>query len=303
MRSPGLLLIVAWYGLLAALLLRRRGGGGVVACLAAAVALCGAPSWHRPQPLLLHVMDADGGLIVHVDAGRKDHILINTGSAHQVRQLERHLRAEGVNRLRAVLLTSHRDRDAGGLSELVSHVPVDEVWLPPVAEGEAPAWDGVPAGELARGVGGYWRDGTGWEVLAPPRRQAYEDPVAAGPLIRIGRDGLGVLAVGGWDLVKARELAAAPVDARAPVVVWADRRIPRPEDLRLERIDPAYFIFSVKSFRGWGDDYEPLLRYLDGKAVVLRTDRNGGMVLRSRPAGAGLGDPGFEVRHLDTFGP
>lgn len=300
-RTPQPAWIAVWYILLAMWAMARPNRRKWVRLGTLTLVLGLAWGWAqaRPGPLELNVLDARGGVVVHVDAGGKDHVLVNTGSAYQGWELMRHLRSRGVNRLAAVMLSSGSNADSGGLDELREAVPFDELWLPPGTSGPTNLPDQVRARTLVRGEGGVLGDGTQWTVLAPAARMAYEGSTAAAPLIRFGRDGLGAVFVGGWDPVKAQELARARVEIRAPVLIWGVRGPPRPEEAGFERIGPECVLISVKPFRTLTDDYAPAIRELGRSAEIIRTDRAGGVLLRSRLPRLDNERPGYEVQSLD----
>lgn len=301
-RAPHPVWVVVWYLLLAGWALapptrRNRLRLGACAAVASAVwvGLCAVP-----RPLEINVLDAGGGVVIHVDAGRREHLLVNAGSVYESGRVARHLRSRGVNRVRALILSSHHARDAGGLAALTNSVPLDEVWVPPVAAGEGVHLpDGLPAKTLVRGDRGFLADGSSWEVLAPPSRFAYADPARAAPIIKFGRDGLAAVYVGGWDLLKGREFARAPIESGAPVLIWGERRVPHPDELDFERIGPECVLLSVKPYQTLADDYAPVLRRLAAHAEVLRTDETRGIVLRSRRGPPGPNRRGYEVLRLD----
>lgn len=129
-RSPSWWWIALYYiALLLLLIGNRRLRFGV---LVAGMLVCCTLVWRmsQDQALAVHVWRLGGATIALVDAPAGDKLLVNTGPRHITRELLRRLHAEGVGRLRAVLITRGNNEHAGGLCDLVIQAEPRELWVP-----------------------------------------------------------------------------------------------------------------------------------------------------------------------------
>jgi len=300
---PSPLVATAWpggwaSGLALAVLLAALAEGGRWRRAAALALLAAATSGHGPRP---------GGEFeaVFVDVGQGDAtlltqggeaILIDGGGAPGYdlggRVLHPLLVDRGIARLRLVVL-SHTDRDhCQGLADLAVHLPIQEVWAPAGAPGTACL---AILGQrsrtgVRRPVAGqrFERAGFSLEVLYPGtapfpggdnrsslvllasaggRRLLFTgdlDGAGEEALVRLARDRLAA------DLLKVAHHGSAGSSTSA----------------LLAAVRPRLAVVSAGSTNPFGHPAAPALeRLIERRARVLRTDRDGEVVLRWRAAG------------------
>lgn len=284
-RSPPAAGIVAGYLILAAAaVMARRVRGALVAgiVLLAALAL-GWGTWDARR-LRVSVLDVGEGnaTLVQAQAAR---ILVDTGPDYRSEELLRRLRAAGVNRLEALVLSHADARHLGAARWLLHQVPIAELWLP------ASVWPspllqevlqraqstGVPVRRLRAGDAGAWPGGLAWEVLWPPEQLKLSSADDASLVLRVARYGAAILLAGdageGQEQALRRSehsLAAAILvagrhgDASATSDDWLDAV--RPRDV---------FISSSPHADERHPDAEVLARLENRNIRTWRTDRQG----------------------------
>lgn len=228
-RSPPAALV--WGGYAAALLGiwvwsrgRRRLLLPALAAVAAAYAVWGA---HDARRCRVSVFDAGESNAVLVQAGRA-RVLVDTGEAFRAYSLLRKLRAQGVNRLDAIVLTHADAAHIGALPYILEAVPTAELWVPdPVWPsptmrellarhgGEGPA-DGPALRRVSAGDSGLWPEGVGWDVLWPAKGAAMTCADDASLVMRVARGGASVLLMGDATASAERAILAGRGDAANP---------------------------------------------------------------------------------------
>ncbi|HSY17788.1 MAG TPA: ComEC/Rec2 family competence protein [Candidatus Acidoferrales bacterium] len=132
--EPSLLTIGLYYAVLIAAFSgwfktsRRILGGGVILLVIAGGYLW---QWQSSRGETdLTVLPLSGGSVIYVDAdGRANDWLINSGTEKAVEMtLKDYLRAQGVNRIRRLVLSEGDIRNCGGASSLDKLFGVDELW-------------------------------------------------------------------------------------------------------------------------------------------------------------------------------
>jgi len=147
-RSPPWWLLAAGYaGLVVWLLggrrLRRLALGG------AAAGVLTAAAWYAADRRLEALIWRPGGaLVTFINAPGGDDLLVDAGPRFTARDVIRQLRREGVDRLRALVLTHGEE---GGARAVLEQVPVREFWYPAPLQHQ-PAFTNLLAAALARGL-------------------------------------------------------------------------------------------------------------------------------------------------------
>lgn len=179
---------------------RRAAFPLALAAVAAAYALWGAFDARRCR---VSVLDAGESNAVLVQAGRA-RVLVDTGEAFRAYPLLRKLRAQGVNRLDAIVLTHADNAHTGALPHVLDAVPTAEIWIPdPVwpapamrellarAEGGDPVLP--PVRRVSAGDSGLWPEGVSWEALWPAKNAPMTCADDASLVLRVARYGASVL--------------------------------------------------------------------------------------------------------------
>lgn len=222
---PAALLAVAALGCAWSLLPR-----GTPARLPALVGLLPVLLYQPPRPAAgefeLRALDVGQGLAVHVRTAHHD-LLFDAGPRWPGGDAGRsvvlpYLRAAGVDRLDALVVT-HADADhAGGAASIVAELPV----LQRIAHaGADPARLGAPGIWSSCSDGAAWQwDEVGFRWLNPPEGAAGDWPANSGNnrscVLRIeGRGGRALLTADIESAVEARLVAEAPLTLAAELVV------------------------------------------------------------------------------------
>ncbi len=285
-------LTLAAGGVAAVLLLRARDARRWVRGVAA---VAGAIAALELRPLALHVARSGTVEVVAVDVGQGDGILVRSpadrwllvdaGPRAQGRDAGRdrilpYLKARGVRRLAAVVIT-HSDMDhAGGAAAVLSGVPVDGVLDPGAPRGSAGYLDDLRAARRA-GVG-WWKaragasyelDGLRIDVLGP---DAVADTAS-------DANGHSVVLLLRWGAFSALLTGDAPADEEERVergvgpvdllkVAHHGSGTSSPVDV-VDRLRPAVALVSVGRHNRYGHpDPRVVARLGAAGARVLRTD-------------------------------
>lgn len=288
-RAPAVAGVLVWYGLLAVLVSGRRPhrwGGGAL--------LLGLVVWWWTGPprqgLVVDALDAEGAVTLHVNAGDRDHIIVNPGPAYRGPQLIRYLRGQGVNRIRAVMLTQSAPHVADAAVDLMDAFPVDHLWVGHGVRTDPAGIEAIVAA-TARGIAVAdlphdrriaLRDGTEWEVVWPP------DPASpVSPCLRFANGMVSVLLCTSASLGEQAAFERAPVEWSASVLVLGTPRVPSAlSPAWADAVGARFTVLSEKPVRLLRDEYEALYEDIRraGMAIALTCDR-GGVRIRGATAG------------------
>jgi len=295
--APTLPAIVAYatatiflYGVLTAEAHRARWAAGLATALIMTVAL-----W-RPiaQDAEVTFLDVGHGDATFIRTPGGDTLLIDAGDRSGFNDLGKrvvgpYLWANHVSAIDALLI-SHPDRDhIGGATYLLDHFPVGVVYLGPL-ESDAPeevalldqcARLDIPVKRLARGDAIHLR-GAELEVLHPPRDWPSSlDRNEASLTTRLSWPGMSVLLPGDAEARAESELAQRDMQSSIVKVPHHGSATSSSAPF-IQAADPDLAVISVGR-RGRRSVLRPevVQRYLDAGAIVLRTDRLGGIRLET----------------------
>jgi competence protein ComEC len=286
------------------LLILPRGTPGRLAALAV---LGGFFLWHpeRPQPgdFRAAVLDVGQGLAVHVQTARHD-LLYDSGpffgdtSDAGDRVVVPYLRAMGVGRLDAALI-SHDDGDhAGGLESVQARVKIDEIFAGgEMTEHETPpkpgAWtwnardaQRVPVRGTPCVAGLRWQwDGVDFTVLAPARLSGKRRANDESCVLRVSAAGGASLLLPG-DLERAgeAELVRRHGSALKSTAVLAGHHGSRTSSSLgfVEAVYPEMVVFSSGYRNQYGHPHPHILaRWARTAARPYRTDSDGTVLLET----------------------
>ncbi|MFH0909715.1 MAG: ComEC/Rec2 family competence protein [bacterium] len=219
-KSPWWVWVAAWYVIVAAVVLgnRRLRRAGLAVGTAAAVVVAGMYAFDTDVDV--EMIGSAGAVVALVNVPGGGDVLVNTGPAWSGRKILKWLRARGVDRLQALVITSPRANVAGGAIRIVDQIPVGEIWTVPY-EGRSPVFreilrlavaKGIVVRRLAFGDRGALAGGAEWEVLHPARGAGYANAEEAGMVLRIARGPCSILYMDSCAERPSRELSGRPVD-------------------------------------------------------------------------------------------
>ncbi len=261
---------------------------------AAILALLSAVTWRSSPPPQIAFLDVGHGDSTFIRTPGGTNILVDAGDRSEfidagARQVAPYLLAHGVTSIDALVIT-HADRDhIGGAEYLLEHFRVGIVYLWPLAgESElerdllaACAAAGVPVRRLAKGDS-LPCEGARIDVLHPPPDwAASKSENDASLVLRVTWPGMSVLLPG--DIEEGAESLLTGTDCAAAVL-----KVPHhgsqtsSTDAFIDSVNPRLAIVSAGRRRG-GSVVRTFViqRYTDRGIEVLRTDRAGGIALRT----------------------
>ena len=283
------------------LLILPRGTPGRLAALAI---LGGFFLWHpeRPRSGDFHaaVLDVGQGLAVHVQTAHHD-LLYDSGPSFGgtndagERVVAPYLRAMGVRRLDAALI-SHDDADhAGGLESVQSHIRIDEIFAGgEMTESKVPgfgAWNArdaqlVPVRGTPCVAGLRWQwDGVDFTVLAPAKLSGKRRGNAESCVLQVSAaGGASLLLTGDLEQAGEIELVRQHGSALKSTAVLAGHHGSRTSSslMFIEATHPEAVIFSSGYRNRYGHPHPHILaRWARTAARPYRTDSGGTVLLKT----------------------
>lgn len=294
-RSPGAGWMALWYafifvGLMPATRRRRQLGYAALVLLAVG----GLAVQQADQSSRIHVLNVGDGHAALIRSGG-EHILFDAGPAYRSEKLIRALRAIGVNRLEALILSHPSAAHAGGAEAVLRAMPVRAVWCTDFPS-RSPAYDqaldvarelGIPISRLRAGDQGVGARGLAWEVLHPADPSAYRRAADASLVLRVSRGASGVLLMGGGGgAVEQAVLHARRNPAASVLVIGNQGRDGAASTEWLRAVCPEAVVLSVGAYNRYGYPEDDVLERLgqDEDLRLWRTDESGDVevVLTSR---------------------
>lgn len=79
--------------------------------------------------VFIDILDVGHGQAAVIDFPGPDYVMIDTGPAYTSWKVLRHLREQGVNKLKAIVLSHPDSRHMGATPEIMAAFPVAELWV------------------------------------------------------------------------------------------------------------------------------------------------------------------------------
>ncbi|MGH8907140.1 MAG: ComEC/Rec2 family competence protein [Egibacteraceae bacterium] len=298
------LVIPAAVGLALAVLARwrERGRGRALRLAVAAVAVVAAlgmlpmlRSAEAPPALTLTALDVGQGDALLVEAPPGARMLVDGGP--DPRLALRHLRARGIRRLDAVVLTHPHADHSGGLPAVLASLPVGVLLVGPaplnrltevapsaVTTYQTAAARHIPIEAVTAGQR-FTLGSAGVDVLGPPGDGSLGDQANENSLIlRVSGDGGSILLTGDAEAVAQTRLLQRPDRLRATVLKVPHHGGSTNAPGFFEAVGAEVAVISVGADNDYGHPAPAVLAALRG-AVVRRTDTDGSVSVALTPAG------------------
>ena len=253
----------------------------VLALLAALAVGWGAWEANRCR---VSVLDVGEGNAVLVQA-KSARILVDAGPEFCGRETLRLLRAEGVNRIDALILTHSDAQHIGAAVGLMAALPIRELWIPAVAWPSPRLKDvlrqaeilGIPIRRLRAGDSGNWPGDVFWEVFWPPEKLEMACADDASLAMRVARGGVSILLAGDVGQAQERAIRATGASLAASVLVVSQHGDARAtSEAWLDAVRPQEAIVSSGPHADERQPDEALLERLAVREIrIWRTDRQG----------------------------
>ena len=257
-----------------------------------------APPAPAPGAAWVTVLDVGQGLAVMVQTARHA-VLYDAGPAYGPeadsgsRVILPFLRASGITRLDAMVVT-HEDKDhMGGAVSVLSGLPVGVLYSSLSASHAA--WRAGPAYRLPCSAGQGWDwDGVRFDLLHPSAGSYAIDGLKSNDrscVLKISAAGGTVLLTGDIEARSERELLGrSPGELRADVLVVPHHgsRTSSTHEF-IAAVEPRWAVFAVGYRNSLGHPKEEVVeRYRVSGAQMLRTDSAGAVLVRLEDEGVGV---------------
>jgi len=273
-----------------------------IALLAALALLTGWVWWRvfAPPPVLrVTVLDVGQGdsLVIQTPGGRV--LIVDAGRAMGEDDVGRRvvlpfLRAQGINRVDALLLTHADDDHVGGAATLLERITIDRLLVSAVPS-DAPLYRrilqaarrrSIPILSLARGQTLDFHDGVIAEILNPPPEgpPGREHPDNNASLVlRLRYGSTALLLTGDAEREAEKDMLRAGADLRADVLkVGHHGSLTSSSERFLEAVRPRVALLSAGRGNPFGHPHRDILARLAARRIrVFRTDRDGAIALVS----------------------
>jgi len=248
---------------------------GAAGALAAAVVLPGLPP-RGPEMIVLDVGQGDA-ILLRDQLGTT--VLVDGGPDPAV--LRRALTSRRIARIDLLVITHEHADHTTALVGITGYAVVERVWVSPQAEADGPLGEVLEELGVAGAVVEY--PGTGWqasvgvfhlEVLGPRRR--YASPNDGSIVVTAAAAGVTVLLAGDIEVIAQREIGTVAADVLKVPHQGAATSDPE----WLAAVGAVIAVVSVGP-NDYGHPSEAVISVLESAgAVVLRTDRDGDVVVR-----------------------
>lgn len=259
-------MIGGWYGLLVVAAVARAWWRGV-AVAGLAVLVVGSMGWRAwSDEVELVCIPAGEAEVVVLDGPGDRVVLVDAGPAYQHRRVIRALRARGINRIDALLITRANSDAYGAVASLAESMEIREVVHPwpqvrqPVFEAQVARWQERLGAERVR----PWPHGTQMaeapgvviERVWPEGEAAYRNARTSPLVMRISHGHRAVLVAGRLEAALERRLLELPLDWSATGLVVSrcedDRAL---GDAWLDAVSPGWVRINLGGFQRlpWGD--------------------------------------------------
>lgn len=290
--TPPKILILIWYSvLIVTTVIGRRVQRAFAIGLALLTTMAlGWGLWNARQ-CRVTVLNVGEGNAVLIQA-QQQHMLVDTGPKYRQTGTLRALRREGVNRLRVLALTHADAQHMGAASEILNHIPVDELWVPAIVW-PSPLWrsliqqaeeQGVPVRNLQAGDCGNWPGQMSWEVFWPPAdaSMAMAQADDASLVMRVARFGVAMMLASDAGVGQEKQMMARGGSLAASILLvgqHGDRQATSWDWLQAVR--PEQAIISTGPHLDGRHPDQTVLEKLDAfQATVWRTDQQGAVTVK-----------------------
>ena len=284
-KTPPGWVIAVWYIVLILLLILKGIPRRITVGAVCILLLGGFCRWATDDEIRVEILDVGQGGAAFIDLPGSKDLLLDTGPSHCSRDVIRYLRKQGVDSLRALVL-SHGDSDhVGGALDILDAIPVAELWCPPFVRQSSlcrqivrtASEKGIRIRRLERGDVVLLAGGASLEVLHPsgktPSRRG-DDCCLVAKLVR-GSDS--VLFMNDANAGVEAEMLAQRLNPAAGTLIVGSHGAPGVcSDAWLDAVAPTRAIISVGADNAEGcPDGGVLARLARRGIAVQRTDEEG----------------------------
>ncbi len=227
--APSGPLLLLLYAAPAGLFALRGRPRRVLAAATATVVLAAAVQYRLDRRIRVHALSEDFGSAVLIEGPSVATVLADAGPRHRISMLISYLRARGINRIEALILT-RADADAvGGATEIARRFAVTRVYIPAATSARSSVFTavagelrarGIPIEPLGRGDRRMLPDGAEIEAFHPDPAVRYSRAAEAAIAARWGRGGAAVLfGLAGSAAAPLAALESADADPVAPLAI------------------------------------------------------------------------------------
>ncbi len=232
-RAPPPVFIAAWYAAIAAWRLLRGRSRLWLAGPALLALLLAHNAWAERSRVTIAAAHLGESICIFIDApGAQNDWLLDPGPSYSSQRLVRFLRARGVNRLGAVIISQRTADRAGATLSLMEAVPTRELMLPHTDRNRSPtiktilaamASNRVPVRTLSNTDSGTLPGNLAWRALHPPAEPDSGTAADQALVLRLERGRQSVLIrTDSGPRATLNLLGAAALPLAADVLVLAD---------------------------------------------------------------------------------
>ncbi len=234
------------------------------------------------------VGQGDSQLVRFTDASGTFHMLIDTGEREYANGLLQALRALGVDRLDALVMSHPHSDHMGGMGEILEQMPVDRLYMPVVPEEYAPTTvsyehvldaaseTGLPVIRLVRGSQVETPASLTVQVLSPEEDADWEELNNFSAVLRVSYGETSFLLTGDAEGEAEAQILEHVSDLHAQVLKCGHHGSSTSTTASfLCAVAPDYAVISCGADNPYGHPHsETLARLLDAGVQVLRTDED-----------------------------
>lgn len=287
LQSWSWLLVVGWFVLVMLWVVTGKRVRTVVAALLMGVVVYSAVQRHFSRDVEAVIIPAGDASVLLIDGPGDRAMLIDAGESYRSRAVVEAVRSRGIGRLDAVWLTRATSDAYGGLTPLLTDVPVTGVYIPNAPSGQhhfhrqREQWLSAPGLSVQ-----YWPATNdyfeiGHEVIVrimyPPPGALYAGAKQSSMMLHISRGHSSMLWMGQAGPEIEALASASPFDWRAGVLATGFINTPDAfTDAWVDRVGPQKIMFGVRAFDRMRQGAGPLLRRLasrDDMQVVVMDER------------------------------
>lgn len=299
--TPSLFTCILYYaillGILTGWLFRPPGRLWKVATLAIVLVVWGAQVWQSSTVTRVTVLPVNGGTAIFCDAaGYRNDLLVDAGTTNSVQLvIKPFLRAQGVNRLPALVLTHGDLHHVGGAQLIADLFGVQNVWASPLRSRSATYRRTL---EHFKGIPGCFHSIArnhiaGWSVLHPDVEDRFSRADDAAIVLRCELSGIRVMLLSDLGRMGQDALLARTSDLHADIVITGLPSAGEPLcDALLDAVQPQVLIVTDLEFPVTERASPPLRARLQKRDMITIYTRFSGAVTLE------FGRAGWELRTM-----